>query len=121
MAGHNELGTKGENIACEYLRKAGFIILDRNWFYQKAEIDIVAIHDNLLVIVEVKTRSVYTHAETDDLISERKLKLMYAAADRYVEVKNIQLEVRYDLVVIIFHGDSWTVEHIEDAFYPFMQ
>lgn len=120
MTSHIVLGKKGEDIACEFLRKAGYIILDRNWFYQKAELDIVAFVENTLVVAEVKTRSVYYHAETDDLISTKKLKLLYGAADRYIEVKNILFEVRYDLIVIIFHGDTWTIEHVEDAFYPFM-
>ena len=120
MAQHNDLGRKGEDIACEFLRKAGFLILDRNWFYQKAELDIVAFKNNKLIIVEVKTRSLNYHADTDDLISDRKLKLIYAATDRYMEVKNIIWEVQYDLIVIIFHGETWTIEHVEDAFYPFM-
>jgi len=120
MAFHNDLGQKGEDIACEFLRKRGFLILDRNWFYQKAELDIVAFHNNTLVVIEVKTRSIHYHAETDDLIGNRKLKLMYGAADRYMEIKKIPWEVRYDLVVVIFHGETWTIEHVEDAFYPFM-
>ena len=120
MAEHNDLGIKGEDIACEFLRKAGFLILDRNWSYQKAELDIVAYFNNTLVVVEVKTRSAQKYSETDDLIGNKKLKLLYGAADRYTQIKKIPWEVRYDLVVIIFHGDTWTVEHVEDAFYPFM-
>ncbi len=120
MASHNDLGKQGEDIACEYLRKKGFLLLDRNWIWLKAELDIVALHKNQLVVTEVKTRSIQYHTETDDLIGKKKLNLIYAATDRYIEVKKITFEVRYDLVVIIFHGDSWTVEHYEDAFYPFM-
>ncbi len=120
MSSHIDLGKKGEEIACEFLRKSGYLILNKNWFYQKAELDIVAYKNNTLVIVEVKTRSVHYHADTDDLISNKKLKLIYGAADRYIEVKNILWEVRYDFIVVIFHGDTWTIEHVEDAFYPFM-
>jgi len=74
----------------------------------------------MLVVTEVKTRSVYYHAETDDLIGPKKLKQIYEATDRYMVIKKIPWEVRYDLVVVIFHGQTWTIEHIEDAFYPFM-
>lgn len=120
MAEHNDLGEKGEEIANDFLRKAGYLILDRNWVWQKAELDIIALHDHHLVIVEVKTRAIQHYADTDDLISNKKLKLIYEAADRYLEIKKILWEVRYDLIVVIFHGDTWTIEHTPDAFYPFM-
>ena len=57
MAEHNELGKKGEELAVEYLRENGYKILDRNWVFQKAEIDIIAQKDNFLAVIEVKTRS----------------------------------------------------------------
>src|SRR5687768_9204345 len=120
MAEHNRLGILGEKIACEFLRKAGYLILDRNWVWQKAELDIVALHNQHLVIVEVKTRSIHYHTDTDDLISNKKLKLIFEATDKYMEFKKIPWEVRYDLIVVIFHGDTWTLDHVEDAFYPFM-
>lgn len=120
MAEHNDLGIQGEDIACDFLRKAGFLILDRNWTYLKAELDVVAYFNNTLVVVEVKTRSAQHYSETDDLIGNKKLKLLYGAADRYTQIKKIPWEVRYDLLVVLFHGDTWTVEHICDAFYPFM-
>ena len=120
MAFHNDLGARGEQIATEYLIRKGFRILERNWRYYKAEIDIIAIDNNELVIVEVKTRSVHYHADTDDLIGKRKLLQLYEAADRFVEVRNMEQEVRYDLVTVVIHGETWTIEHIPDAFYPFM-
>ena len=120
MAEHNDLGKKGEDIACEFLRKAGYIILDRSWTWLKSEIDIVACFNNMLIIVEVKTRSSHEYADPDDTISKKKLRQIYDATDRYMEVKHIPWEVRYDLITVIDHGDTWTIEHIEDAFYPFM-
>ncbi|MET0945038.1 MAG: YraN family protein, partial [Flavobacterium sp.] len=57
MAEHNELGKEGEKLAAKYLQENGYEILDRNWTFQKAEIDIIAQKDNYLAIVEVKTRS----------------------------------------------------------------
>ncbi len=57
MAEHNELGKKGENLAVEFLQKEGYKILDRNWTFQKAEIDIIAQKDEILAVIEVKTRS----------------------------------------------------------------
>ena len=55
MAYHNELGTLGEELATNHLIRKGYTILARNYTFQKAEIDIIAQYDTLLIIVEVKT------------------------------------------------------------------
>lgn len=120
MAEHNELGKKGEDIACDYLRKAGYLILDRGWTWLKSEIDIIAYFNGRLVIVEVKTRSSLEYADPDDTIGRKKLLQIYDATDRYMMVKNITWEVQYDLITVIDHGHTWTIDHIEEAFYPFM-
>ncbi|MBL0342237.1 MAG: YraN family protein [Bacteroidetes bacterium] len=120
MAEHNELVIKGEEIACQFLRKAGYFILDRGWRWQHLELDILAFKDNTLIVVEVKTRSSAIFAQPDDTISNKKLKQVFEAADRYMETKNIPWEVRYDLITVIVHGETHSIEHIEDAFYPFM-
>ncbi len=54
MAEHNELGKFGEAQAVEYLQQNGYTILETNWTFQKAEIDIIAQKENTLVIIEVK-------------------------------------------------------------------
>ena len=57
MAEHNELGKLGEELAVEYLKKEGYEILETNWVFQKAEIDIIAKKDEIIAVIEVKTRS----------------------------------------------------------------
>ena len=57
MAEHNELGKLGEEMAVEFLQKAGYAIIETNWTFQKAEVDIIAQKENTLAIIEVKTRS----------------------------------------------------------------
>ena len=52
---HNELGKWGEEYAANYLEKKGYELLERNWFFNKAELDIIARKDDQLVVVEVKT------------------------------------------------------------------
>ncbi len=120
MAEHNLLGKKGEDIAAAYLIKNGYHILERSWKYKYLELDIIATYDNRLVVVEVKTRSQSQHADPDDTVSKKKLLQIYECTDIYMELKGISSEVRYDLITIIDHGDTHTLEHIEDAFYPFM-
>lgn len=57
MAEHNDLGKLGEDLATKYMMRKGYQILDRNWIYQKKELDIVATDGDYLVVVEVKSRS----------------------------------------------------------------
>jgi len=57
MAQHNELGKEGEKAAVDFLQHNGYEILETNWTFQKAEVDIIAQKGNILAIVEVKTRS----------------------------------------------------------------
>lgn len=120
MAQHNLLGKQGEDYAAAFLARNGYLILERNWKYRNLELDIIAFRDNLLVIVEVKTRTTPSHTDPDDTIGNGKLRKIYEATDHYMEVKNIPWEVRYDLITVIASGDPWGIEHLEGAFYPFM-
>jgi putative endonuclease len=119
-ASHISLGKQGEAVARNYLIKRGYTILDTNWRYLKGEIDIIATIDDIIAMVEVKTRSTYGFGDPEESIGTKKLRLLYDTADRYMTVKEIELEVRYDVISVVFHGDTWTIEHIPDAYYPFM-
>lgn len=72
MAEHNELGKKGEDLAVAYLLENGYEILDRNWTFQKAEIDIIAKKENILAIIEVKTRSNLDFGLPQDFVKPKK-------------------------------------------------
>ena len=54
MAEHNELGKFGEELAVEFLQKNGYDILETNWTFQKAEIDIIAQKENVLAVLKLK-------------------------------------------------------------------
>ena len=120
MAEHNLLGKRGEDIAANYLIKQGYLILERSWTFQHLELDIIALKDEMLIIIEVKTRSSAAYADPDDTISKKKLRQIYDCTERYMAVKNITWEVRYDLITVIDNGEHFSVDYIEDAFYPFV-
>lgn len=120
MAQHNLLGKQGEDFAAAFLIQNGYLILERCWTYRHLELDIIAFKDNLLVVVEVKTRATASYADPDDTISNAKLRKIYDATEHYMELKNIPWEVRYDLITVIAAGDPWGIEHLEGAFYPLM-
>ncbi|WP_016990688.1 YraN family protein [Flavobacterium sp. ACAM 123] len=119
MAEHNELGKLGEEMAVEFLRKGGYTILETNWTFQKAEIDIIAQKENILAIVEVKTRSSLEFGLPQDFVKPKKIQLLVKAVDAYVNAKDLEVEVRFDIIAIHKEGKSFVMEHLIDAFYHF--
>ncbi len=119
MAKHNELGKFGEEIAVEFLQKDGYEILETNWTFQKAEVDIIAKKENILAIVEVKTRSSLEFGLPQDFVKPKKIQLLVKAVNEYVISKDFDIEVRFDIIAVHKEGDSFVIEHLIDAFYHF--
>ena len=119
MSSNHKLGKLGEELAVKYLVVNGYAILDCNFRYRKAEIDIIAQKDNILAIVEVKLRSGRFYESLEDTISKKKRNLLIMAADEYVQQNDLDLEVRFDIVVILSEPSGYTIEHYPDAFFHF--
>lgn len=119
MAEHNDLGKLGEELAVEFLRKDGYEILDTNWTFQKAEIDIIAQKENTLAIVEVKTRSSLDFGLPQDFVKPKKIQLLVKAVNEYVISNNLDIEVRFDIIAVHKEGKSFVIEHLKNAFYHF--
>ena len=119
MAEHNELGKIGEELAVEFLRKNGYEILETNWTFQKAEIDIIAQKENTLAVVEVKTRSSLEFGLPQDFVKPKKIQLLVKAINEYVVSKDLDFEVRFDIIAVHKEDKSFAIEHLKDAFYHF--
>jgi len=119
MADHNELGKLGEELAVEFLRKEGYAILETNWTFQKAEIDIIAQKENILAIIEVKTRSSLDFGLPQDFVKPKKIQLLVKAVNEYVISKDLDIDVRFDIIAVHKEGKSFVIEHLVDAFYHF--
>ena len=119
MASHNELGKLGEELALDFLQQNGYDILETNWTFQKAEIDIIAKKGNILAIVEVKTRSSIEFGLPQDYVKPKKIQLLVKAVNEYVISNDLDFEVRFDIIAINKEIDDFNIEHIEDAFYYF--
>ena len=117
MAQHNELGKKGEKQAVYFLKSKGFVILETNWRHEKEEVDIVAKDGNELVIVEVKTRSTDYFGDPEEAVTPSKARRLIHAAEAYVELSDLDMDVRFDVVSIIMRKDKTTIDHIVDAFF----
>lgn len=117
MADHNELGKWGENVAREFLLAQGYAISGENIRIAGSEIDFIAMKDDNICFVEVKTRAT-DFTDPADAIDRRKRSRLTRAADAYMNSYDIPLEPRFDIVLVIGNPSDFTVEHIPDAFLP---
>jgi len=119
MGKHNEFGKEGVQIAVDYLIKKGYKIAYRNYRYLKAEIDIIARKEDILAIVEVRSRSSDFIMDIADTVTPKKIKLLVMAADHYVTETDLDVEVRFDVITILKNKKQFKLEHLEAAFYHF--
>lgn len=119
MAQHTDLGKFGEEQAVQFLIKNGYTILEQNWRYQKAEVDIIAQQNNTLAVIEVKTRSSLYFGNPESFVNPKKIQLLVKAINNYVVYKNLDLEVRFDIISIYKNNTNYEINHIKDAFFYF--
>ena len=119
MAKHNELGKKGEQLAVDFLLKNGYGIVERNYRFDKAEVDIIAQQKDILAIIEVKTRSTIDFGNPEDFVKPKQIQRLVKAVDEYVNVNELDVEVRFDIIAIVKEGKGFKIEHLENAFYHF--
>ncbi len=110
------LGKEGEDFAVKYLLSKGYEIIERNWRYSRLEVDIIARKDNKIVFFEVKTRKSAENYET--LISSKKEQNLLEAAEKFLNQREIDLEVRFDVILLTKQNGKFNMEHIEGAFFP---
>lgn len=115
----SELGKIMEDHAEKFLMRSGYIILSRNWRFKKAEIDIVAKKENVLVFVEVKSRSSEYFGAPEISINAQKEAMIIDAAQRYMEQINHTWEIRFDIISLIFDKSLKKVvlKHFKDAYF----
>lgn len=119
MGKHNEFGKEGEEIAVNFLVENGYRIVYRNFRYLKAEVDIIAEKDDMIVMVEVRARSNDHIIAIADTITKKKIKLLVMAADYFVTEMKLDKEVRFDIIAILKNKKVLKIEHMKSAFYHF--
>ena len=112
----DEIGRQGEAIALHFLAFKKHHILERNWRWQKAEIDIISQDKKTLVFVEVKTRSTERYGQPKEFVSIRKEALMKEAAEAYLEINELEIELRFDIISIVLKNGTSKIEHQENVF-----
>lgn len=120
MARHNEVGKWGEELATAYLRKKGYVILERDWHSGHRDIDIIAMipQNMLLVFVEVKTRT-SDFMRPEKAVTVSKMHNIISAANHYIKRYNMAYNSRFDTISIVGENEAIaTIDHIESAFHP---
>lgn len=112
-------GREAESRAAIYFKNNGYIIRERNYRYQKAEVDLIAENEEFLVAVEVKARSSTYFGTPESFVNSKKIKLLVMAMDAYARQHHLDLEVRFDIMSYTCQNGQWSYQHIENAFYSF--
>lgn len=116
MSSKAEIGAKGEQMAERYLESKGYDIVERNYRYKLAEIDLIVRDNNFLVFVEVKTRSNSSFGYPEEAVNDKKAQKVVEGAEYYIEKNSWDGNIRFDIVAINLGKDS-DIKHFEDAFY----
>ncbi len=115
MKSNTEKGKQAEQLAVGYLRKNGYRIVETNWRNRREEIDIIAIKEDEIVFVEVKSRKSDEYGMPEEAITRKKQKHLIHAADAYIQKHDIDLDARYDVISIV---DNKEINHYHYAIYP---
>ncbi len=117
MAEHNDIGRWGEDIAADYLQRKGYQIIERDWKSGHRDLDIIAIDGDMVVFVEVKTRSNRLFTDPVEAIGYQKIRNLQQAANHYVKYRRINNDIRFDIISVVgTPGTEPEIDHIEDAF-----
>lgn len=116
---HNKnLGRKGEDAAAKFLENKGYRILDKNWTCPTGEADIVATFDDILIFVEVKTRTNVSVGLPEDAVGPKKRKKYEAIAAFYLQDHDyVDMSVRFDVIaILVINNDRALIRHHINAF-----
>lgn len=112
---HLQTGTWGEELAADYLREKGYIILDRDWHSGHRDIDIIAQQDGCIVFVEVKTRRSTDFRSPAQAVDYHKQQNLLRAINHYIHYRHLDMPWRFDVISIVgVPGRHPDIEHIED-------
>ena len=114
-----ELGKLGEDLACTYLKQRGYKILTRNYRKPVGEIDIICKIGEIIIFVEVKTRTSLEFGYPEEAVNNSKRKTIRTVARHYLQENNhYYKEIRFDVISILMQNKNQNqiINHIEAAF-----
>ncbi len=119
MTKKKRIGSIGEVEATAYLQKKGYDILEKNWRFHSAEIDIIAKKNDMLIFIEVKARTSDKFGKPEWLVKRQQQRLISSAAKAYMRKVNHEWMIRFDIIGILTdsHGKIIRLSHVKDAFF----
>lgn len=106
MAAKDELGRRGEELAADWYRERGYLVLDTNWRCTTGELDLVVRHGRTTVFVEVKTRTSVAYGHPFEAITPAKTDRLRRLAAEWCHARGpVPGAVRIDAVAVI---DAWS-------------
>lgn len=126
MNSPQELGRSGEDLATDYLESEGYVIFERNYRFEKSELDIVCFlpdedytKGGEIVFVEVKTRSSDRYGAPEESIDDAKILSVIKASKAYLYEHKLEgSPARYDVISIVGLGSgTHRIKHFKDAFW----
>ncbi len=118
MSWNKTTGNKGEELAVNYLIEKGYAIIERNWRFRYAEVDIIAGKNNRLHFFEIKTRTSDKYGKPEESMSHKKMSMLKIAAEEY-QYQHLEWKyVQFDVLAITIINDV-QVEYflIEDVYF----
>ena len=113
-------GRTGEDVACAYLKKKKYEIIERNFTTNVGEIDIVAAPDGYVVFVEVKARRSTEYGAPSEAVTYFKQRKISQVASQFLsKYRKLNFPVRFDVIEV--YMDTMTVNHIENAFDSYLR
>jgi putative endonuclease len=106
MAEHNKFGKDGEDMAAKWLQDNGYQILHRNWRHKQYELDVVALKNNFLHFIEVKTRHFSPFGHPEDSVGKKKFRNLQRAADEYLFLNPGHKWIQYGILAITLFKDK---------------
>ncbi len=113
------LGKLGEKVSVEYLKKQGYQIVHRNFRCRMGELDIIAREKDILVFVEVRSRSTKRFGLPQESVGPAKQRKIRMLAAYYLQsLRQPPLKVRFDVMALYFgaNGKLEDINHIKNAF-----
>lgn len=117
----NDIGDRGEDIAAGHLEEAGYRVLERNYHFERNEVDLVCLDPDgggEIVFVEVKTRSGKEYGVPEASITDEKKESLVEVARAYLHERKLEgAPARFDVVGVLLTGGDADVSHYENAFW----
>lgn len=118
------LGKQGEDLAARYLEGKGYRILERNYRFQREEVDLICFQPyeryeegGEIVVVEVKTRRGLDFGYPEESVTREKQKAIFRVTEAYLHETRLEGSlVRFDVIGIIWKNDNPEIDHMENAF-----